>query len=230
MSKTYLLLYSLASAAGWAYVLAICLKSIAMGTISTLWDEVNPALKIVQTAACLEVIHSLIGIVRSSWVTSLMQVFSRVWTLWACMNIAPPAQTSIFFTLACTSWALVEVPRYLFYGLNLLDTVPYPLFWLRYSLFAVLYPTGITGEVGCMYHAGRFLQDSKLYVWGKPFLDVPNIQISMIENLEVSLLLLIIIVAVTYIPGSPVMYGHMVKTRKKQFQAYKEGKVEKKGK
>ncbi len=85
-------------------------------------------------------------------------VFSRVWTLWAVMDVAPTAQTSIFFTLACTSWALVEVPRYLFYALNILDAVPYPLFWLRYSLFAVLYPTGITGELGCMYMAVFYLK------------------------------------------------------------------------
>jgi very-long-chain (3R)-3-hydroxyacyl-CoA dehydratase len=56
-------------------------------------------------------------------------------------------------TLAVTSWSLVEVPRYLFYALNIFNAVPYPLLWLRYSLFAVLYPTGITGELGCMYHS-----------------------------------------------------------------------------
>ena len=79
------------------------------------------------------------------------------------MNIAPSAQTSIFFAMACTSWGLVEVPRYLFYALNLVDAVPYPLFWLRYSLFAILYPTGITGELGCMYYAGLYLQTQKVF-------------------------------------------------------------------
>lgn len=50
------------------------------------------------------------------------------------------------------SWALVEVPRYLFYVAAIVTGdatkgTPYPLFWLRYSLFAVLYPTGISGEL-----------------------------------------------------------------------------------
>ena len=97
------------------------------------------------------------------------------------MDTTDAAQTTVFFVLACTSWGLVEVPRYLFYALNLLNAVPYPLFWLRYrfakhlcfiifslwnliykfefffnSLFAVLYPTGITGELGTMYHAFNF--------------------------------------------------------------------------
>ena len=59
-------------------------------------------------------------------------MFSRVWTLWAIMDTTLEAQTTVFFVLACTSWGLVEVPRYLFYALNLVNAVPYPLFWLRY--------------------------------------------------------------------------------------------------
>ncbi len=40
----------------------------------------------------------------------------------------------------------MEVPRYIFYAVNLYaDTVPAPLFFLRYNLFIVLYPTGISG-------------------------------------------------------------------------------------
>jgi hypothetical protein len=50
------------------------------------------------------------------------------------------------------SWSLVEVFRYMFYAAAIISGdstkgTPYPLFWLRYSLFAVLYPTGITGEM-----------------------------------------------------------------------------------
>lgn len=155
----YLIVYNIACCAGWLYVFSICIRHITQQSYSdrVYWDELNLPLKVVQTAAVLEVIHSLVGLVKSPWVTALMQVFSRVWTLWAVMVVAPTAQSSIFTVLACTSWSLVEVPRYLFYALNLIDTVPYFLFWLRYSLFAILYPTGITGEVGCMYLAGVYL-------------------------------------------------------------------------
>jgi very-long-chain (3R)-3-hydroxyacyl-CoA dehydratase len=49
--------------------------------------------------------------------------------------------------LPLRSWACVEVPRYLFYALNIyMDTVPFVLFFLRYNLFFVLYPSGISGE------------------------------------------------------------------------------------
>lgn len=58
------------------------------------------------------------------------------------------------------SWALVEVPRYAFYMAALITgdatkKTPYPLFWLRYSLFAVLYPTGIFGELTVFLAAAK---------------------------------------------------------------------------
>lgn len=190
-------------------MLILTLKHIINGTTLSLWDDIQFPLKLVQTAAVMEILHSMIGFVKSPWFTTFMQVFSRVWTLWAVMEVAPPTHQSIFLVMACLSWALVEVPRYLFYALNLFNAVPYPIFWLRYSLFAVLYPTGITGELGCMYVAGKYLQTSKQYV------------LFTIGGIEVSLLTLIIIVALTYIPGSPKMYGHMVKTRKKQLEELK---------
>ena len=55
------------------------------------------------------------------------------------------------------AWACVEVPRYLFYAVNLFAAgphkIPMPLFWLRYTLFVVLYPAGISGELLQMWHA-----------------------------------------------------------------------------
>lgn len=56
------------------------------------------------------------------------------------------------------SWASVEVPRYAFYVAAIITgdstkKTPYSLFWLRYSLFAVLYPSGITGELTVFFKA-----------------------------------------------------------------------------
>lgn len=104
------------------------------------------------------------------------------------MNVAPTAQNSVFTVLAAGSWGLVEVPRYLFYALNLIDLVPYPLFWLRYSLFAVLYPTGITGELGCMYQAALYLLGSGSFA-------------DMSTNNKI-LFGAFILVFITYIPGN----------------------------
>ena len=78
-------------------------------------------------------------------------VFSRILLLWGYANPCPVAQQSWSIKLMVMSWSLVEVPRYLFYLVKLLN-IPMPtwLLFLRYNLFIVLYPTGISGNSFCM--------------------------------------------------------------------------------
>ena len=42
-------------------------------SIADTWSEVELPLKIVQTAAVLEVLHSMVGLVKSPWATAFMQ-------------------------------------------------------------------------------------------------------------------------------------------------------------
>ena len=44
-----------------------------MCSIDSLWEEVEIPLKIVQTAAVLEVFHAMFGLVKSPWVVALIQ-------------------------------------------------------------------------------------------------------------------------------------------------------------
>jgi hypothetical protein len=50
---------------------------------------------------------------------------------------------------------------FLFFYLNIiLSNIFYVIIY--YSLYAVLYPTGITGELGCMYHIITSMYESKV--------------------------------------------------------------------
>jgi len=73
--KAWLLLYNLASAAGWAYIVYITATSFLNGlSPAQLWEEVGDALIWVQTAAVLEILHCLLRWVRSPLMTTVMQV------------------------------------------------------------------------------------------------------------------------------------------------------------
>ena len=121
--------------------------------LDEVYDTIEMPLKIVQTAAVLEIVHSMLKLVRSPVFTTVIQVSSRLFLVWAVSHWAPPGRQSLFFALMAGSWALVEVPRYAFYMIkdatstkeNPNGALPYWLIWLRYSLFLVLYPTGISG-------------------------------------------------------------------------------------
>ena len=195
LKEAYLVLYNLACAAGWAYVLYLAAARVASaGTaapaaaLATVWAAVRDPLTIVQWAMCMEVLHAAAGLVPSPVFTTFLQVLSRIVVLLATTyapgsqsacgaplrrrpSLAHPAHISharlpdppppppplpspppfLLDTwhagLMIFAWSFVEVPRYAFYVSALLqEATPFPLFWLRYSLFMVLYPAGITGE------------------------------------------------------------------------------------
>jgi len=106
------------------------------------------------------------------------------------------------FILAASSWSLVEIPRYLFYAFNLVGKVPFPIFWLRYSLFAILYPTGISGELLTIWSTLGSLKKSMVY---------------SLSSWQVWLYFTTLLILGTYVPGSPFMYGHMVTQRQINF-------------
>ena len=161
--KLYLAIYNSVSCYFWGVCLFITFKHVQISRSPTqdYWAEVEFPLKLIQTAACLEILHAkeILGFVESGVVTTTLQgkysfwldwqfhlpslicnylflpfslVFSRIWVLWAVLAVSPESRVSVFTFLCIGSWSLVEVPRYAFYALNLFNAVPYPLFWLRY--------------------------------------------------------------------------------------------------
>mmetsp|Transcript_23544 Transcript_23544/g.41659 ORF Transcript_23544/g.41659 Transcript_23544/m.41659 type:complete len:786 (+) Transcript_23544:140-2497(+) len=154
MLKTlYLVLFNLASAAGWAYCGLIISKHLQEAFEPSgpqnLWSELEEVLLVTQSLAFMEIVHSVIGMTRSPVIQTTLQVTSRIIPLWLNLRVSKGAQSDWSLFLMVSSWTLVEVPRYVFYVFKQFGDkyVPSPLFHLRYSLFYVLYPTGITGEV-----------------------------------------------------------------------------------
>lgn len=148
MKKAYLLAYNGICCTGWAFCVYRTIAAAAAGSSpKDLWAEVGTVCTVVQTLMLLEILHALIGLVPSPVVTVAMQVGSRIFVLWGHTYWVPEGQQHWSLFPMLFAWGVTEVVRYLFYFCNLLGHVPFPLFWLRYSLFMVLYPMGITGEM-----------------------------------------------------------------------------------
>jgi len=197
MKQAYLLLYNSLCGAGWAFCAFSALAQLRSGgTAQALYSEIGSTLTVVQTAMCLEVLHSILGLVPSPVFTVVLQVSSRIFILWGHLYWVTQCQRHWSLFLMVISWSITETVRYTFYFLALLGKVPFPIFWLRYSLFMFLYPTGITGELiqtvvgmGAHWHTANPL-------WYR-----------------LSVLMLIF-----YIPGSPGMIGNMWANRKRSLK------------
>jgi very-long-chain (3R)-3-hydroxyacyl-CoA dehydratase len=95
--RAYLITYNLACILGWGYInwiVASHLTGPHRGGNAALWAAVGAPLKLVQTAALLEVLHAALGWVRSNLVTAFIQGVARNIVLWTMIAISPAAQSS----------------------------------------------------------------------------------------------------------------------------------------
>jgi very-long-chain (3R)-3-hydroxyacyl-CoA dehydratase len=206
-STLYLVAYNFAQVLGWGWILStMTMHYVAGGDFATLWPKVSLALIYFQCGAALEVVHPLIGLVRTPVATALMQVFSRVNLVFICVEFVA-ARQSPFFTLMLVAWSVTEVIRYTFYALELLEMQIYLITWMRYTLFYVLYPTGVTGELVSLYLALRFAYER--VAAGNAF--------AVFESLNPYTLCFVIaevVFAVLYLPGFPKLYFYMIGQRR----------------
>lgn len=83
--------------------------------------------------------------------------------------------------------------------------MPYPLLWLRYSAFILLYPVGVASEMALVHLAMPTIKQ------GRPLsIFMPNAW-----NFGVDYYVGCWLGVACYVPGLPELYLHMVKQRKK---------------
>ena len=170
-----------------------------------LTDQGQVMLYTFQLLALMEVIHAILEIVRTSPLTTFIQFFGRFQVLVIHHYIVPEARDSFGNVFMVLAWSSVEIVRYLFLALNVIGVAPYPLLWLRYSLFYVLYPIGVYGEMKVIY-------DSLERIEAENFLSLKlpnewNINFSFANYLRFFLYVL-------YIPGLYNQYTYMMKQRR----------------
>ncbi|KAJ1658519.1 hypothetical protein GGF44_002360 [Coemansia sp. RSA 1694] len=149
--EAYLVAYNAASFVGWAYVLVQTVMYVLEhgANLDGLFDRIGYAVIYVQTGAALEVVHSLLGLVRSGALTALLQVYSRLLLVWGTLYPfdSPEIRASPGLVLMVLAWSITECVRYSHYALGLLGIEVRALLYLRYTLFYVLYPAGVSGEL-----------------------------------------------------------------------------------
>ncbi|KAJ3346423.1 hypothetical protein GGF32_007748, partial [Allomyces javanicus] len=196
LQRTYLLAYNGISFAGWAWILTRTIQTLAAGVPpSGLYAVVGHDLRYVQTLAAFEIVHALLGLVKSPLFTTTTQVFSRLLIVWVTLHTytAAAVQEHWSFTTLVFAWSITECIRYAFYGLAQIDLKPYPLVWLRYTSFYPLYPLGVFSETSLIWHSLPFLAEQAGQLWVFAMYGI----------------------LATYPPGLYMLYTYMIKQRRK---------------
>ncbi|KAI9931282.1 hypothetical protein AWENTII_004527 [Aspergillus wentii] len=235
LTKAYLLAYNATSFGLWATCTLRAASLIPLlapsGHLPAIFNAIfSPLLTTTQSLALLEILHSLVGIVRAPVFTTLMQVSSRILVVWGIMYLfhdrgdgnggivggdfegldftaitstGPGAQLGDYAFLGCLgAWGVTECIRYGFFALQVWGSgVPAWWTWLRYNTFYVLYPLGITSECILVVKAlGPAAKLHPLYWW------------------------FLVAVLAIYVPGSYILYTYMMAQRRKVLK--KKGRAE----
>nr|GLL18912.1 very-long-chain (3R)-3-hydroxyacyl-CoA dehydratase PASTICCINO 2 [Ipomoea trifida]GME18330.1 very-long-chain (3R)-3-hydroxyacyl-CoA dehydratase PASTICCINO 2 [Ipomoea batatas] len=213
LRRFYLALYNWVVFVGWVQVFYLAVKTLMESGHENVYQAVEKPLLLAQSAAVLEILHGLVGLVRSPISATLPQIGSRLYVTWGILYSFPEIRTHVFVSSLVISWSITEIIRYSFFGTKeAFGRGPSGLLWLRYSSFILLYPTGITSEVGLIYKALPYLKESAKYSFW-----MPNKW-----NFSFDYYYMAFVVLAIYVPGSPHMYGYMLGQRKKALRKAKQ--------
>ncbi|KAI9655887.1 MAG: hypothetical protein M1831_004732 [Alyxoria varia] len=233
LKQRYLILYNACSLLLWTSLLARVLIILLLGGLHHIYPSSGTFVRGVQTLALVEVLHSALGLVRAPILTTVMQVASRLLLVWGVVSIfgdvllvggdvrkkaiwgkgslvrdrelqklakeqqeyLGPNQVAYFGMLV--AWSVTEVVRYGYFTFFLasgsnLQNVPRKLIWARYNFFYVLYPLGISCEWYLVYKA-----------------------LPLAQNLNVFYGWFLTAALFIYIPGSYILYSHMMAQRRR---------------
>lgn len=204
LMSRYLLIYNVSMTAGWIMILTRLLAALVHG--DGVYDQVHLPLQLFQTGAVLEVLHAMTGIVRTSALTTALQVGSRLMLVWGVTEPVVRVRDRLSFTTMVLAWSLTEIPRYFYFSVSSATAyVPYWVTFMRYSTFLPLYPMGATSEWVTLYLALDDIRTNRLFS-----ISLPNR-----FNFAFDYYSYCVIILALYVPGLPYMYSHMLRQRRK---------------
>ncbi|CAD7969094.1 unnamed protein product [Amoebophrya sp. A25] len=209
--KYYLVLYNAVQTIGWSVILAKVVEAVIRGGFAGLassWVSAGPLVVTMHYVMLLEILHSVLGLVRSNPVTAAIQVYSR---LQVCIILKYSGNNPALLTgVMLLAWSITEAIRHAYLASNLLQLPSYLLKWCRYSFFFVLYPMGVSGELGSLAASWQDVQEwpldrNSFDTW---LINCAKTIIGVSGN---SMFLLYAI----YAPGLAFLYTHMISQRGK---------------
>lgn len=199
-----LALYNLLSASAWGYILYNVITVYPILGQPAFFEQTKDVVTIIQCGALIEIFNSLLGIVRSPLITTAAQVASRLLVVVGIFQYLPEASGahSFAYITLLSAWSITEIVRYMFYFFALTTEAGAPKFlvFLRYNMFLVLYPTGVASELYIIYSS----------------LSVAEVKYSL--TVKYALIASIL----TYLPGLPMLFSHMLIQRKKVMKQLRE--------
>ncbi|XP_062517413.1 very-long-chain (3R)-3-hydroxyacyl-CoA dehydratase-like [Corticium candelabrum] len=199
-----------------AVIFIIRLIFYGQDSISGTYNATDPLMTIGQGMAFLEILHPVLGFVKTGVVAPLIQVAGRNSVLFLFITPFKEMHTKWTVAFLLFDWALAEFVRYPYYALSSFNAKRKWITWLRYSCWMVLYPIGFVLEGVVGYQSSVYMQQV-----GFLSLQLPN-PLNFTFSLWPFAAMYPFLVAI----GGPLMFAHMWRQRRERLgQTSKRRKV-----
>ncbi|CAF3319614.1 unnamed protein product [Rotaria socialis] len=209
----WLLFYNLFQFMAYLWVFTrLIMHFISNGHLSNGYKLVENPIKLCQSLSVLEIVHPLIGFTKGDWFSPLMQCFGRNLILFIVINFNQQIKLSPFISYLFLVWSFVELYRYPYYGIRLLNKDNRIITWLRYTIWIILYPLGAFIEGVIVYKSIDYYHSNGYFS-----LALPN-KINFSFNFALFLRIYLVLLPI----GLLQMMKHMWNQRKKTLRKKKQ--------
>lgn len=204
-TKTYLICFNSILWCLFSYIFVVTVRMIFVHKSEAgqyLYSSIINTLMVAEGIQFLEVIHVIVGWSKGDFVSTLFQNLGRWLILFIVVIPHESAHLLPSFVMICFTWSAIEVIRYPYYILQLLNRSVELMTWLRYTAWIPLYPAGMLAEaLTILYSIPEIRRE------GKFDLTLPN-ELNFSFNLSVVLQYYCIVLV--FLLG-PRMFYHMYK-------------------
>ena len=151
IKSLYLFLFSSSQVIGWTlFFIKYSLGLLNSKSIEEIYKDTIYILAVTQYTASLEIFSSYYSLVNTSTCVTIIETIGRVLVILLLQYIK--SSLSIGYFMLYLGWPLIEILKYLLYIVNIKNPYKesnstYIHIWSRYSLFIILYPFNIVGEI-----------------------------------------------------------------------------------
>ena len=130
LRRLYLVIYNWVVFIGWVQVLYFAVNTLRESSPAVVYDVVEKLLQLEQTVAVLEILHGLVGLVRSPILETLPQIGSRLFVTQGILHSFPKVRNHCLISSLVINWSLNEIIRYYFFGMK--EAFGYTPSWLQW--------------------------------------------------------------------------------------------------
>ena len=149
-TKTYLICFNSLLWCLFTYIFIVTLRMLLVyqsEATTHLYPNIITTLMVAEGIQMLEVIHVVLRWSKGDPVSTVLQNMGRWIILFIVVIPHETAHDLPAFTMVCLTWSAIEVVRYPYYILQLINRQVHFMTWLRYTAWIPLYPTGIFSEI-----------------------------------------------------------------------------------